>query len=122
MGRPISWKEAEKIKAADTGEVANSPERELLRDLLKLAIKDLCSGELPVRRLARWWIYEDDSRKVDSKAGYISFRGACEALGLDPASLREKLRAIDGNRGSSKTRSSSSSAHLNRQGRMVRRA
>ena len=95
MERVISWKAAEKISTEVKEHPPNSPERDLLVGLLELAIDDLRSRQLPVRKRAEWWIYEDDSREEDFKAGYISFYGACQGLGLDPEWIRKKLRALD---------------------------
>jgi hypothetical protein len=95
MERVISWKTAEKISTGDNDYQPNSPERGLLLGLLELAIDDLRSRHLPVRKRAEWWIYEDDSREEDFKSGYISFYGACQGLGLDPEWIRKKLRALD---------------------------
>lgn len=95
MERVISWKATEKISNGAEDHLPKSPERDLLLGLLELAIEDLRSRHLPIRKRAEWWIYEDDSREEDFKSGYISFYGACQGLGLDPEWVKKKLRALD---------------------------
>ena len=94
MEKVISWNKAGRIKAEHNDQEPNSPERVLFWDLLRLAIKDLCSRRPLLRKQAQWWIYEDDLREVDFKSGYVSFYGACQALALDPDWVRKKLNGL----------------------------
>jgi len=95
MAKVIPPKEAEKIKSVDNDQGKNSLEKDLLLGLLKLALKDLHSGEPTLRSSAEWWIYEDGSEEVSFDRGYISFLGVCQALDLDPDFIRRKLKGLD---------------------------
>lgn len=94
MAKVIPQNEAERIKPADNDQGKNSLEKDLLLGLLKLALKDFRSGEPALRSSAEWWIYEDRSEEVSFDRGYISFRGVCQALDLDPDSIRRKLKGL----------------------------
>lgn len=83
---------AQKLKAADDRRETPDPIRELLCDFLQLAIDDLHSRDPVKRRHARWWIYEDSSTGVDTRTGYLSFQGTCEALELDAEAVRKTLK------------------------------
>jgi hypothetical protein len=92
MGFSVS--EAQKINLETSSSELKSPERDLLQHLLSLAIKDLNSGQTALRKRAQWWVYKDRSKDIDPKAGYISFYGACQGLGLDPDWARRILRSL----------------------------
>jgi len=94
MLKAISQKQVEKIKSADVARVKNSSERDLLVRLLRLALKDLGSREPALRRSAHWWVFKDESKDASVESGYISFRGVCEALDLDPDFIRRKFKAV----------------------------
>lgn len=82
----------QKLRSADERKEAHDPVRELLCDFLQLAIDDLHSRDPVKRRHARWWIYEDSSTGVDTRMGYLSFHGTCEALKLDAQAVRSSLK------------------------------
>src|SRR5688572_13935229 len=90
----ISQKQAEKIKSGEVAWVNHSSEKDLLVRLLRLAFKDLGSREPALRRSAQWWIYKDESKDTSLESGYLSFRGVCAALDLDPDYIRKKFKAI----------------------------
>jgi hypothetical protein len=83
---------AQKHKSADERREAHNPIRGLLCYFLELAIDDLHSAEPIKRRRARWWIYEDLSIGVDTRNGYLSFQGTCEALDIDAQAVRKALK------------------------------
>ncbi len=83
---------AQKLKSAEEKREAANPIKELLCDFLQLAIDDLHSRDPIKRKHARWWIYEDSSTGVDTRTGYLSFQGTCEALDIDPDWLKQVLR------------------------------
>ena len=83
---------AQKHKSADERREAHNPIRGLLCYFLELAIGDLDSADPIKRRRARWWIYEDLSTGVDTRKGYFSFHGTCEALELDAEAVRKALK------------------------------
>jgi hypothetical protein len=83
---------AQKHKSADERRDAHNPIRKLLCYFLELAIDDLDSADPIKRRRARWWIYEDLSTGVDTKKGYLSFQGTCEALDIDAQAVRKALK------------------------------
>lgn len=62
------------------------PELRLLAAVLQRAIHDFTGGEGEIRDGARSWLLEDEPTDAP-----LSFRFICEALDLDPESLRKAI-------------------------------
>jgi len=74
---------------SDVPSAGNSvPEKRLLAAVLQRAITDYVSGEGEVQEGARQWLMEED--QCDSP---ITFAFVCEALDLDPSSLRRAIQS-----------------------------
>jgi hypothetical protein len=66
---------------------SSAPEKRLLAAVLQRAITDYVSGDGEVQEGARAWLF--DNEPTDAP---LSFRFVCEALDLDPESLRSAVR------------------------------
>ena len=68
------------------GSNSQVPEKRLLAAVLQRAITDFISGQGELRESARAWIMEEDCADAPLTFGFI-----CEALDLDPLSLRKGI-------------------------------
>lgn len=66
---------------------ASLPELRLLAAVLQRAIHDFLGGEGDVREGARMWLMDDEPTDAP-----LSFLFICEALDLDPQSLRRAIQ------------------------------
>ncbi len=72
---------------SDTPPAGSSiPEKRLLAAVLQRAITDFISGEGEARESARLWLMDDEPTDAP-----LTFRFICEALDLDPESLRKAI-------------------------------
>ncbi len=62
------------------------PEKRLLAAVLQRAITDFVSGEGETKESARLWLMDDEPTDAP-----LTFRFICEALDLDPESLRKAI-------------------------------
>ena len=69
------------------GQSTYIPEKRLLAAVLQRAITDFLSGDRELAEGARVWLLEEDE---DGEAP-LSFSFVCEALDLDPESLRQAI-------------------------------
>ena len=72
---------------SDTPPAGSSvPEKRLLAAVLQRAVTDFVSGEGEIKEGARAWLLDDEPSDAP-----LTFRFICEALDLDPMSLRRAI-------------------------------